>query len=414
VFNCFKDFKAIVEKQSGYKISTVRSDQGGEFTANDFEAFCTQQGIRHQTKPAYTPQLNDVAERKNRTILDMARSLLKAKKLPKQYWAEAVSCAVYLLNRCPTRSLQAVTPQEAWSGHKPSVTHLRVFGCVAYAKIPDARRTKLDDKSEKCIFIGYGDRRMGYKLYNPITKKVIMSKDVIFEEDKSWQWNDDQEAIKWISTDLILEDEVEVPTVLVEGPILPAEPQSPEHKFPVFNRRNTSESSSIPASTSSSSEGPRRMRSLEELYDATQVMEDTTLFCFFTNTDPLSFNEAVTEEKWIEAMDEEIHAIEKNDTWKLTYLPENKKAIGVKWVYKTKKNVKGEVQRYKARLVAKGYKQREDIDYGEVFAPIARLETIKLMISLAAQHRWKIYQLNVKSAFLNGFLEEEIYVEQPL
>jgi hypothetical protein len=414
VFNCFKDFKAIVEKQSGYKISTVRSDQGGEFTANDFEAFCTQQGIRHQTKPAYTPQLNDVAERKNRTILDMARSLLKAKKLPKQYWAEAVSCAVYLLNRCPTRSLQAVTPQEAWSGHKPSVTHLRVFGCVAYAKIPDARRTKLDDKSEKCIFIGYGDRRMGYKLYNPITKKVIMSRDVIFEEDKSWQWNDDQEAIKWISTDLILEDEVEVPTVLVEGPILPAEPQSPEHKFPVFNRRNTSESSSIPASTSSSSEGPRRMRSLEELYDATQVMEDTTLFCFFANTDPLSFNEAVTEEKWIEAMDEEIHAIEKNDTWKLTYLPENKKAIGVKWVYKTKKNVKGEVQRYKARLVAKGYKQREDIDYGEVFAPIARLETIKLMISLAAQHRWKIYQLNVKSAFLNGFLEEEIYVEQPL
>ena len=149
VFNCFKDFKAIVEKQSGYMIRTVRSDQGGEYTANDFEAYCTQQGIRHQTTPAYTPQLNGVAERKNRTILDMARSLLKAKKLPKQYWAEAVSCAVYLLNRCPTRSLQAVTPEEAWSGHKPSVTHLRVFGCVAYAKIPDARRTKLDDKSEK-------------------------------------------------------------------------------------------------------------------------------------------------------------------------------------------------------------------------------------------------------------------------
>jgi transposase InsO family protein len=277
VFNCFKNFKAIVEKQSGYKIRTVRSDQGGEYTANDFEAFCTQQGIRHQTTPAYTPQLNGVAERKNQTILDMARSLLKAKKLPKQYWAEAVSCAVYLLNRCPTRSLQAVTPEEAWSGHKPSVTHLRVFGCVAYAKIPDARRTKLDDKSEKCIFVGYGDRRMGYKLYNPITKKVIMSRDVIFEEDKAWQWKDDQEAVKWINTDLILEDEVEVPPVLAEGPILPAdEPQSPLHRFLVFNRRNTLESSSA-----SSSEGPRRMRNLDELYDATQVMEDTTLFCFF-------------------------------------------------------------------------------------------------------------------------------------
>jgi len=113
-------------------------------------------------------------------------------------------------------------------------------------------------------------------------------------------------------------------------------------------------------------------------------------------------------------MDEEIHAIEKNDTWKLTNLLENKKAIGVKWVYKTKKNAKGKVQRYKTRLVAKGYKQREGIDYGEVFAPVARLETIRLMILLVTQHRWKIYQLDVKSAFLNGFLEEEIYVEQPL
>jgi hypothetical protein len=234
----------------------------------------------------------------------MARSLLKAKKLPKQYWAEAVSCAVYLLNRCPTKSLQAVTPQEAWSGHKPSVTHLRVFGCVAYAKIPDARRTKLDDKSEKCIFVEYGERRMGYKLYNPITKKVIMSRDVIFEEDKTWQWKDDQEAVKWISTDLILEDEVEVPPVLAEGPILPAdEPQISVHRFPVFNMRNIPESSSTPASTSSSSEGPRRMRNLDELYDATQVIEDTTLFCFFADNDLLSFNKAITEKK-IEAMDE--------------------------------------------------------------------------------------------------------------
>ena len=165
---------------------------------------------------------------------------------------------------------------------------------MAYTKIPDARRIKLDDKSEKCIFVGYGDRRMGYKLSNPITKKVIMSRDVIFEEDKTWQWNDDQEAVKWISTDLILEDEVEVPPVLVEGPILPTnEPQSSVHRSLVFNMRNTPESSSTSRSTSSSEE-PRRMRNLEELYNATQVMEDITLFCFFADNDPLSFNEAVT------------------------------------------------------------------------------------------------------------------------
>jgi transposase InsO family protein len=124
VLNCFKDFKAIVEKQSSYKIRTVRSDQGEEYTSNDFEAFCTQQGIRHQTTPAYILQLNGAGERKNQMILNMARSLLKAKKLPKQYWAEVVSCAVYLLNRCPTRSMEGFTPEEAWSGYKPNVTHL--------------------------------------------------------------------------------------------------------------------------------------------------------------------------------------------------------------------------------------------------------------------------------------------------
>ncbi|KAL5845343.1 hypothetical protein ACOSQ3_011396 [Xanthoceras sorbifolium] len=109
-------------------------------------------------------------------------------------------------------------------------------------------------------------------------------------------------------------------------------------------------------------------------------------------------------------MNEEIKAIEKNDTWTLTTLPEGHE----KWVYKTKKNAKGEVQRYKARLVAKGYKQRAGINYGEVFAPVVRLESIKLMIALAAQQKWKIYQLDVKSTFLNGFLQEEVYVEQPM
>jgi hypothetical protein len=94
---------------------------------------------------------------------------------------------VYLPNCCPTKSLLAITPKEAWNDHKPNVTHLRVFGSVTYAKISYARRTKLDDKNEKCIFFGYSYRRMGYKLYNLITKKVIISRDVIFEEDKTWQ-----------------------------------------------------------------------------------------------------------------------------------------------------------------------------------------------------------------------------------
>ncbi|XP_058198441.1 uncharacterized protein LOC131313960 [Rhododendron vialii] len=169
VFEKFKEFKALVEKGSGYHIKTLRLDQGREYIGDQFE-------------------LNGVVERKNRTILNMAKSMLKDKDMPKRFWAEAVQCAVYLLNRCPTKNVQSKTPQEAWSTHKPGVGHLRVFGCIAYAEVPEANRTKLEDKGVKCILVGYDDRTMGYRLYNPITQKVIFSRDVIFEENESWSW----------------------------------------------------------------------------------------------------------------------------------------------------------------------------------------------------------------------------------
>ena len=164
----------------------------------------------------------------------------------------------------------------------------------------------------------------------------------------------------------------------------------------------------------SSSERPRKMRSLQDLYDSKEIIDGVTLFCLFTNCEPPRFEKAVRDKKWRDAMDEEIKAIKKNDTQELATLPTRKKSTGVKWVYKLKKNAKGEVERYKARLVVKGYSRRQGIDYDEVFAPVARLETIRLLISLVAQNQWRIFQMDVKSAFLNGYLEEELYVEQPI
>ena len=160
----------------------------------------------------------------------------------------------------------------------------------------------------------------------------------------------------------------------------------------------------------SSNEESRKTRSIQDLYEVTSPLN---LICLYANEDVISFEEAVKNENWRMAMNEEMKAIQKNNTWKLITLPEGHEPIGVKWVYKVKKNAEGKVEKYKARLVAKGYKQQAGIDYEEVFAPIARMETIRLVISLAAQSNWNIYQLDVKSAFLNDFLEEEVYVEQP-
>jgi len=133
----------------------------------------------------------------------------------------------------------------------------------------------------------------------------------------------------------------------------------------------------------------------------------------FADIEPISFAQAVKERKRIEAMKEELQSIEKNGTWELVKLPKGKKVIGVKWVYKVKHKPNGEIAKYKARLVEKGFLQRKGIDYTEVFAPVARLETIRMIVAAACNIGWSMYQMDVKFAFLNGYLEEEVYTLQP-
>jgi hypothetical protein len=146
-----------------------------------------------QTTARYTPQQNGVAERKNQTIMNMERSLLKEKCLSNTFCAEAVACSAYLLNGTPTTSLKIKVPQEAWSGTKLNVGYLRTIGCITYGHIPSELRKKLDDRSEKCIFIGYNETSKAYMLYNPISKKLILSRDVKFLENQLWNESENQQ-----------------------------------------------------------------------------------------------------------------------------------------------------------------------------------------------------------------------------
>lgn len=181
VLEKFKEFKEMMEKQSDYHIKVLRSDRDGEYTLKVLNNFNKQCGIIHQLTVVYTPQLNGIAEHRNHTILVIARNMLKSKYLPKTYWVEAVDCTVYLLNHCPTKSVKFNTPLEIWSSIKPSVSHLKVFGCIAYAHIPKQRRKKLDNRGEKYIFSGYERRTKAYKLYNPVTKKRSISRYAEFD-----------------------------------------------------------------------------------------------------------------------------------------------------------------------------------------------------------------------------------------
>jgi hypothetical protein len=181
----FAHYKAWAENfhhPAGHRIQNFRTDNGGEFLSNAFSDFLRQSGIQRQLSTAYTPQQNGVAERSMRTINDATTTMLQAAGLPKSFWGEAAATAVYTRNRCPSQAVKGKTPFEAWSGEKPTVGHLRQFGCLAYAHVPSETRVKFDAKSQRCIFVGYSDDHKAYRLWSPAKHKVIISRDVTFVE----------------------------------------------------------------------------------------------------------------------------------------------------------------------------------------------------------------------------------------
>lgn len=401
----------MVEKEKQSDICCLRTDRGGEFTSSEFNTYCSLKGIRRQLTAAFSPQQNGVAERKNRTLMNMVRCMLADKEVPKEFWPEAVNWAVHILNRCPTSAMKDMTPEEAWKEEKPSVEHFRIFGCIGHVHIPDEKRKKLDDKSSRCVFLGFSEESKANRMYDPKSKKIVISRDVIFEEGEKWDWGSiSKEAVvtnfKWENEENEIEKDVEVDegdqNRTIDSNVSPTTPV--EIASPVQGRRRRQP---IWMQDYVSGDG------LSDEETEIQLTTEMQQFAMFASEDPNTFEEAVKIQKWKAAMDQEIEAINKNGTWELTELPPGAKKIGVKWVFKTKLNEKGEVEKCKARLVAKGYTQQAGIDYTEIFAPVARWDTIRLILSLAASRVWKVYQLDVKSAFLQGEINEEVFVEQP-
>jgi transposase InsO family protein len=186
----------MVEKQTGKSIKILHSDQGGEYRLGDFNKYCKDNGIIQQFTVPHTPQQNGVAKRKNRTLVECARSMMKGKNLSNEFWAEAINTALYLKNRSPTRCPDNVTPFKALYGSKPTVNNLKAFGCKDFAHIPKENRWKLDAKAIKCIFIGYCSEFKAYKLFDPAIHKLLASGYVLFHE-KEAENHDDNSHEEW-------------------------------------------------------------------------------------------------------------------------------------------------------------------------------------------------------------------------
>ncbi|KAH9719925.1 hypothetical protein KPL70_005931 [Citrus sinensis] len=241
----------------------IHTDVCGPFKPNSLE-FCEANGIRRPLTIPRSPQQNGVAERKNKTILNMARSMLMSKRLPKEFWAEAIACAVYLSNRSPIRSVWGKTPQEAWSGRKPSITHLRVFRSIAYVHVPDESRAKMDDKSEKFIFIGYDNNSKGYKLYNPNNGKIVISRDVVFDKEGECDFGSGVDDFNFF----LIEEDDHTQIKQVDEQQEPATP----HISPA----STTWGDSLPSFLNKRTE--ERTRSLQDLYELYQCPYEYALY----------------------------------------------------------------------------------------------------------------------------------------
>ncbi|KAK8708165.1 hypothetical protein V6N13_059210 [Hibiscus sabdariffa] len=312
----FKEFKNEVQNQHGKSIKALRSDRGGEYLSQDFDELLKECGIVSQLTPPGTPQWNGVSERRNRTLLDMVRSMMSHTDLPTSFWGYALETAAFTLNRVPSKSVQK-TPHEMWTGRHPNMSFMKIWGCKAYVK--HQMSTKLEPKSEKCTFVGYPKETKGYYFYNE--NKVFVARTGVFLEK-------------------------EFLTTVVRVEILNLK------KF--NNNKSTRERHE-----------PERYGFLVTTHgDVILVDQD----------EPKTYQEAVASpdsEKWLEAMRSEMDSMSENQVWTLVEPPEGIKPIGCKWVFKKKTDMDGNL------------------------------------------HFMIMKQMDVKTAFLNGKLEEDVYMTQP-
>jgi hypothetical protein len=413
-FLTFQRYHVYVERITGRKLKRLHSDNGGEYSSKEFNDYLQQHGIEHKFTTAYSPQENGVAERLNRTLLNATRTMLVGANLPISFWAEAMNTANFLHNVTLTRSCQDFVPSELWSGWKPSISYLKVFGCRAYMHIPkEKRHSKLERRAKITIMIGYASGRKAYRLWDPDTQDIIETRDVRFDEQKF-------DGLKSGNGSLhTLEDIYSIDTSKVGDGNEDEDSTSNEFLHPT----NLADDSCVDDTESEADEthGNRDMRSiLRERTDRVKPGKYTALTKSAPkdshSSTPLTYKDAVEgpdSDLWKIAIDSEVNSILEKNVWELVDRPYHRKPIRGKWKFKVKYNPDGTVDKYKARLVAQGFNQEFGIDYEDTYSPVASLSTFRLLYSIAVKKGWHVEHMDVKTAYLNGHLEEDIYMEIP-
>ncbi|GJX93676.1 retrotransposon protein, putative, ty1-copia subclass [Tanacetum coccineum] len=362
VFETFKVFQKEVENQLDKTIKSLRYDRGGEYMSQEFLDHLKDHGIIAHSTPPYTPQHNGMSERRNKTLLDMVRSMMSQTTLPKSFWDYALKTDARILNMVPTKKVEK-TPYEVWHGQAPKLPYLKVWGCEALVKRDTLTKPdKLEPMFIKCIFIGYPKETIGYSFYYSPENKVLVARNAEFLENSLIN----QEASGSLEDLEIIQEEDTHPSIYTS---LNHEEDDLEIDEP--------KSDIIP------------------IYRSIRTRRPTDRMCLYIDAEEHELGD-----KWLNAMNVEMQSMKDNEIWVLVELSLNGKTVGSKWLFKKNTDMDGAIHTYKAHLMANGYTQTPGIDYEETFSSVPDVRAIKILIAIAAFYDYEIWQMDVKTAFL--------------
>lgn len=432
----FKEVQKLLERQSGKRIKFIQSDRGTEYLGGNFNNYLKDLGISRRLSVKHTPQQNGRAERKNRTLLDIARCMLIESGLPIRFWAEAIATANHIKNRTPSKLLGGKTPYSIWFGRDPNVGYFKTFGCDAYAWNNFKPKRKFDHRGLKGIFVGYHEQSKGFRIYLKDKNIIEVTRSVKFMEDKNLVQNREYLEFDPYGED-VLEHDKNTQTFIVPFP--------DENKGDPPSDLSSESEVDVPDDSGKVKRAPGRPKRVKtgkrgrpkKVYQTAPTQSSSDDICDDTIGEPssnlgdanecmigiesISLEDAIRSEDtslWIKALASECRSIIKNDTFDLVDTPVDIESVsnivGSRFTLRNKSNSSGNEIK-KARLIAQGFSQVADVNYyqNQTYSPVARLSSIRLLATLASKLKLKIHQFDITTAYLNGILDETVLMRLP-
>jgi hypothetical protein len=448
-----------LQTQTGKRLKRIRCDGGGEFINDEFKEYLKANGTKLTFTTSHTPRHNGIAERMNGVLAEMTRSMIAQSDAPLYLWGEAITYAAFLHNNTPQPVIKDQIPFDLLFGKSYSPDKFRVFGCDAYVYLEDTKRGKFESRFAPGVFMGYDTNQNGFRIKNPETNRITISRNVKFLElsfdiikdnyDERFVPRRFHSSLELLpTTKATTENLIRSPSIDTVNPYTPLteitdKDESDDEVEPEAKRDDQAGHKATTTSISTQSTQPssntviktdegikvtfheptvtrygRKTKPLQP-YSIMYMAEDSAPFVYAMIQDddePKTYKQAMrspTAEKWKKAMDEELSSLKQHGTWQTVPCPSGITPIKSRWVYKIKRGSDNLPIRYKARLVAKGFQQQYGVDYEETFAPVVKIKSLKIVLSLAAAQDLELKQLDFDTAFLNATLIQDVYMELP-